>query len=111
MENKEEKEILSTQICTFRNRKELSGKLKEVKNMLGAIFGDIVGSVYERFNTKREDFPLLSEWSRPTDDSIMTLAVAKALMNSRGENDEEIKREVLGIFTEEIYNSLKKAAE
>ena len=26
-------------------------------------------------------------------------------------NDEEIKREVLGIFTEEIYNSLKKAAE
>ena len=40
--------------------------------MLGAIFGDIVGSVYERFNTKREDFPLLSEWSRPTDDSIMT---------------------------------------
>lgn len=38
---------------------------------------------------KREDFPLLSEWSRPTDDSIMTLAVAKALMNSREENDEE----------------------
>ena len=63
--------------------------------MLGAIFGDIVGSVYERFNTKREDFPLLSEWSRPTDDSIMTLAVAKALMNSRGENDEEIKRELV----------------
>ena len=26
-------------------------------------------------------------------------------------NDEEIKREILGIFTEEIYNSLKKAAE
>ena len=66
-----------------------------LKNMLGAIFGDIVGSVYERFNTKREDFPLLSEWSRPTDDSIMTLAVAKALMNSRGENDEEIKRELV----------------
>ena len=60
--------------------------------MLGAIFGDIVGSVYERFNTKREDFPLLSEWSRPTDDSIMTLAVAKALMNSWGENEEERRK-------------------
>ena len=31
--------------------------------MLGAIFGDIVGSVYEIKNTKREDFPLLSKWS------------------------------------------------
>lgn len=64
--------------------------------MLGAIFGDIVGSVYEGFNTKREDFPLLSEWSRPTDDSIMTLAVAKALMNSRGKSDEEIRKELVG---------------
>ena len=63
--------------------------------MLGAIFGDIVGSVYERYNTKREDFPLLSEWSRPTDDSIMTLAVAKALMNSWGKGDEEIKKELV----------------
>ena len=43
--------------------------------MLGAIFGDIVGSVYEIKNTKREDFPLLSKRSHPTDDSMMTLAV------------------------------------
>ena len=49
--------------------------------MLGAIFGDIVGSVYEIKNTKREDFPLLSKRSHPTDDSMMTLAVARALMN------------------------------
>ena len=78
--------------------------------MLGAIFGVIVGSVYERFNTKREDFPLLSEWSRPTDDSIMTLAVAKALMNSRGENDEEIKRELSEKFwkLEKRINSDKR---
>ena len=50
--------------------------------MLGAIFGDIVGSVYERHNVKTTDFPLLSRSSRPTDDSIMTLAIAKALMET-----------------------------
>lgn len=44
--------------------------------MLGAIFGDIVGSVYEFHNTHDYDFELLSERSRPTDDSYMTLAAA-----------------------------------
>lgn len=63
--------------------------------MLGAIFGDIVGSVYEGHNTKRTDFPLLSMYSRSTDDSIMTLAVAAALMNSWGKSDEEIRRELV----------------
>ena len=48
--------------------------------MIGAIFGDIVGSVYEFNNTNDYDFRLLSGWSWPTDDSYMTLAVAKALM-------------------------------
>lgn len=50
--------------------------------MLGAIFGDIVGSVYEFNNTKNYNFPLLSGRSRLTDDSLMTLAVAKALMET-----------------------------
>ena len=50
--------------------------------MLGAIFGDIVGSVYERNNVKTTDFPLITSYSRPTDDSILTLAVAKALMET-----------------------------
>ena len=63
--------------------------------MLGAIFGDIVGSVYERKNTKREDFPLLSKWSHPTDDSMMTLAVARALMNTWGRSDDEIRAELV----------------
>ena len=55
--------------------------------MLGAIFGDIVGSVYEFNNTHDPDFPLLTRWSRPTDDSIMSLAVAKALIETAGQND------------------------
>ena len=59
--------------------------------MLGAIFGDMVGSVYEFNNTKRVDFPLLSKWSHPTDDTMMTLAVARALMNTWGRSDDEIR--------------------
>jgi ADP-ribosylglycohydrolase len=48
--------------------------------MLGAIIGDIVGSPYEFNNIKTTDFPLFSVKSRFTDDTVMTLAVAEALM-------------------------------
>ena len=48
--------------------------------MLGAIAGDIIGSVYEFANTKSTDFELFTPWSSFTDDSVMTLAVAKWLM-------------------------------
>ena len=49
--------------------------------MIGAIIGDIVGSPYEfnANNIKTTDFPLFSEKSAITDDSIMTCAVAEAL--------------------------------
>ena len=49
-------------------------------NMIGAIIGDTVGSVYEFNNTKRTDFPLFSKSSNYTDDSVMTFAVAKWLL-------------------------------
>lgn len=52
------------------------GKVK----MLGALVGDIIGSMYEFLNTKRTDFELFPEGSRFTDDSVMTLAVAKWLL-------------------------------
>ena len=47
----------------------------------GAILGDIVGSPYEFDcnNCKTKDFPLFSRRSQFTDDTVMTLAVAKAL--------------------------------
>ena len=48
--------------------------------MLGAIVGDIVGSVYEFNNTKSINFELFTPWSNFTDDSVMTLAVAKWLV-------------------------------
>lgn len=49
--------------------------------MLGAIIGDIVGSVYEWNNSKTKEFPLFSEDCYFTDDTVMTVATADALMN------------------------------
>lgn len=48
--------------------------------MLGALAGDIVGSVYEWKNIKTKDFPLVRPDCRMTDDSVMTAAVAAALV-------------------------------
>ena len=48
--------------------------------MIGAIFGDIVGSRYEFRNTKTKNFELFAKGCHFTDDSVMTLAVAKALL-------------------------------
>ena len=48
--------------------------------MYGAIAGDFIGSPYEHHNIKTKDFPLFSEESRLTDDSVMTIAVADALI-------------------------------
>lgn len=49
--------------------------------MLGAIAGDIVGSVYEAAPIKGVDFPLFSHYSRFTDDTVMTVAVAASILN------------------------------
>ena len=48
--------------------------------MLGALIGDIVGSVYEWHNHKSKDFPLFQPDCRMTDDSVMTAAVASAVL-------------------------------
>ncbi len=55
--------------------------------MLGAIAGDVIGSVYEQKHVKVTDFPLFSEASRFTDDSVMTVAVADALLHGRPYED------------------------
>ena len=49
--------------------------------MLGAIAGDVIGSVYEGAPPGPEDFPLLDPFCRPTDDSVLTLAVAEAILD------------------------------
>ena len=64
--------------------------------MFGAILGDIIGSPYEfDMGNKTKDFPLFSEHSHFTDDSVMTIAVAEALMVTAGQSDEEIKSDII----------------
>ena len=58
--------------------------------MIGAIIGDIIGSIYEFKNIKSTEFPLFNWRCRPTDDSVMTIAVAKALMDTKGQDEEKV---------------------
>ena len=51
--------------------------------MYGAIIGDIVGSKYEFRPIKTKDFPFVSRGCEFTDDTVMTIAVARALMKAR----------------------------
>ena len=53
-----------------------------MKYILGAITGDIIGSIYEFDNIKTMDFPLFSDGCCATDDSIMTFATMDVLLNS-----------------------------
>lgn len=52
--------------------------------MIGAIAGDIIGSVYEFDNIKSKQFPLFIPGSRFTDDSVLTVAIAEAI--TKGED-------------------------
>ena len=51
--------------------------------MLGAIIGDIVGSRFEWNNHRNKDFEFLTYKCFPTDDSIMSLAIAQAILVSK----------------------------
>lgn len=51
--------------------------------MLGAILGDIVGSTYEFSNTRDYNFEMFPEGSNYTDDSVLTIAVADAVLHGK----------------------------
>ena len=70
--------------------------------MIGAILGDMIGSVYEfdRGN-KTKEFPLFVRKSQFTDDSVMTIAVAEGLMEAGNHPDPEIIHET-------VIRSMKK---
>jgi ADP-ribosylglycohydrolase len=51
--------------------------------MMGAIAGDIVGSVYEASPIKITDFPLFAPGCRFTDDTVLTVAVATGILEKR----------------------------
>lgn len=52
--------------------------------MIGAIIGDIAGSRFERASHKSKEFELFDKKCRPTDDSVMSLAIAKAVLDCEG---------------------------
>lgn len=73
--------------------------------MIGAIIGDVVGSRFEFNNHRDKDFELFTEDCQVTDDSIMTLAVAKAIM----EAEKIIKPSVGGYdFDSDYYSLIEK---
>ncbi len=63
--------------------------------MIGAIFGDIVGSVYEFGNIKTKEFELFTDKCEFTDDTVMTVAVADALMQFEKITDMDAFKETL----------------
>ena len=64
--------------------------------MFGAILGDIIGSPYEfDRGRKTKDFPLFSDASEFTDDTVMTIAVAEAFMDVEKDASEEEIRKLL----------------
>ena len=62
--------------------------------MIGAIIGDFAGSTYEFHSIKTKDFPLFAPGSSYTDDSLMSIAVASALMQT-GEGHVSFKSHVV----------------
>ena len=60
--------------------------------MIGAIAGDIIGSVYEFGHIKSKEFPLFGPESRYTDDSVLTVAIAQAILT-----DGDYRRAVLDL--------------
>lgn len=60
--------------------------------MYGAILGDMIGAPYEfDMGNKSKVFPLFGRSSQFTDDTVMTVAVAEALMDSVDKSDDEIR--------------------
>ena len=60
--------------------------------MYGAILGDMIGAPYEFDRSpKVKEFPLFSRGTQFTDDSVMTIAVADALMGTMNESDDAVR--------------------
>ena len=62
--------------------------------MYGAILGDMIGAPYEfDRGDKTKEFPLFVQESQFTDDTVMTIAVAEALVDSEGQTDGRDQRD------------------
>lgn len=63
--------------------------------MLGAVIGDVVGSVYEFHNTRDYSFPMFSSSSNYTDDTVMTMAVADWAMKCKAAGETAYPHQLL----------------
>ena len=71
--------------------------------MIGAILGDVVGSIYEFDNIKTKEFELFDKECFFTDDSVMTIAIAEALLREKQitkDNIEEFKENLMTLMHE-----------
>ncbi len=55
--------------------------------MIGAVIGDIAGSRFEKRSNKSKKFELFTDQCRATDDSVMSIAIAKAILSCEGDPD------------------------
>ncbi len=63
--------------------------------MLGAIIGDAAGSCYEFAGFKKKDFPIFAPGSDYTDDSVMTMAVAKWLLDDPNRTSQSLEEHLV----------------
>jgi len=75
--------------------------------MLGAICGDIIGSIYEFDNIKTTEFPLFGDGCRFTDDSVLTVALAESILN--GGSYETAMRGYYGLYPDVSYGGIFRA--
>ena len=74
-----------------------------MKGIIGAIIGDVVGSVYEFDSIKTKEFPLFSKYSQFTDDTVMTLAIANWLLVDK--SSKEVLIDSLKYFGNKYINA------
>lgn len=74
--------------------------------MLGAIAGDVIGSVYEASPVKTTDFPLFSRASTFTDDTVLTVATAEVLLTG---GDADTMAAIAGAVAEARFGGVPDA--
>ena len=73
--------------------------------MFGAFLGDMIGAPYEfDQGDKTKDFPLFTKYSGVTDDSVMTVAVADALLEARDLEVEQDEREMRKLLRDSMQS-------
>ena len=75
--------LLGLHEAQITSLRPVSEEMSRGKTMLGAIAGDMAGTIYENLRTKREDAKLFGRLSMFTDDTVLTVAVAAALLTDR----------------------------